>query len=52
MTKQTFTQKDYETLIKLITRYHETNDITASVDVTNLIIKGILTNKLVIKMVK
>lgn len=52
MTKQTFTQKDYETLIKMITRFHETSDITASVDATNLLIKGILTNKLVIKMVK
>lgn len=51
MSKSTFDQKDYEMLIKLIREYHETNSITASVDATQLIIKGILTNKLIIKMV-
>lgn len=50
MTKSTFTNKDYEKLLKLIQEYHETSSIVASVDATRLIIKGILTNKLVIKM--
>ena len=50
MTKSTFTKKDYEKLLKYIQEYHETNNITASVDATQLIIKGILTNKLIIKM--
>lgn len=50
MTKSTFTKKDYEKLLKLIQEYHETSSIVASVDATRLIIKGILTNKLVIKM--
>lgn len=50
MTKSTFTKKDYELLLKLIQDYHETNSITSSVDATQLIIKGILTNKLIIKM--
>lgn len=50
MTSATFTKKDYETLLKLIREFHETDSIVASVDATKLIIKGILTNKLVIKM--
>lgn len=50
MSKYTFDKKDYETLLKLIREYHETSSITASVDATQLIIKGILTNKLIIKM--
>lgn len=50
MTKSTFTKKDYEKLLKYIQEYHETNNITASIDATQLIIKGILTNKLIIKM--
>jgi hypothetical protein len=50
MTKSTFTKKDYDKLLKLIQEYHETSSIVASVDATRLIIKGILTNKLVIKM--
>jgi hypothetical protein len=51
MTKSTFTKKDYDKLLKLIQNYHETASITASVDATQLIIKGILTGKLVIKMI-
>ena len=51
MTKSTFTKKDYDKLLKLIQDYHETNSITSSVDATQLIIKGILTGKLVIKMI-
>lgn len=50
MTKSTFTKKDYELLLKYIQEYHETNSITSAVDATQLIIKGILTNKLIIKM--
>lgn len=50
MTSATFTKKDYETLLKLIREFHETDSIVASVDATKLIIKGILTNKLIIKM--
>lgn len=50
MTKSTFTKKDYDLLLKLIQDYHETNNITSSVDATQLIIKGILANKLIIKM--
>lgn len=50
MGKSTFTKKDYDTLLKCIREFSETNSITASVDATQLIIKGILTNKLIIKM--
>lgn len=50
MTSATFTKKDYEKLLKLIREFHETDSIVASVDATKLIIKGILTNKLIIKM--
>lgn len=52
MTKSTFTKKDYDNLLKFIQDYHETSSITSSIDATQLIIKGILTGKLVIKMVK
>lgn len=52
MTKSTFTKKDYDNLLKLIQDYHETASITSSVDATQLIIKGIITGKLVIKIVK
>ena len=52
MTKSTFTKKDYDNLLKYIQDYHETASITSSIDATQLIIKGILTGKLVIKMVK
>ena len=50
MSKSTFTKKDYDRLIKLIQEFHETNSLVAAVDATKLIIKGILTNKLIIKM--
>lgn len=50
MTKTTFTKKDYEKLLKLITHYHETASIPDATDAIQLIIKGILTNKLIIKM--
>lgn len=49
MTKTTFTQKDYDLLLKYIREYHETNSNTASVDATQLIIKGILTGKLTLQ---
>lgn len=52
MTKSTFTQKDYDLLLKLIREFHETNSITASVDATQLIIKGVLTGKLVLTLRK
>ena len=48
MTKSTFTKKDYDNLLKVIQDYHETSNITSSVDATQLIIKGILTGKLII----
>lgn len=51
MTKSTFTKKDYDKLLKLIQNYHETSSITSAVDAVQLIIKGILTGKLVIKLV-
>ena len=50
MTRSTFTKKDYEKLLKLITSYHETCSIPDATDAMQLIIKGILTNKLIIKM--
>ena len=52
MTKSTFTAKDYDQLLKYIREYHETSSITASVDATQLIIKGILTGKLVLQFRK
>ena len=52
MTKSVFTQKDYELLLKNIRAYHETNSIVASVDATQLIIKGILTGKLTLQFHK
>lgn len=51
MTSKTFTKKDYEMLLKKIKEYGETSSIKASTDATTLIIKGILTNRLIIKMV-
>ena len=50
MSKSTFDKKDYEMLLRYIREYHETRSITACVDAVQLIIKGILTNKLIIKM--
>lgn len=50
MTKSTFTKTDYDKLLKSIQKYHETNDLTYSVTVVELIIKGILTHKLEMKL--
>ena len=50
MTRSTFTKKDYEKLLNHITKYHETCSIPDATDAMQLIIKGILTNKLIIKM--
>lgn len=50
MTKSTFTKTDYDKLLKSIQKYHETNDLTHSVTVVELIIKGILTHKLELKL--
>lgn len=52
MTSKKFTKKDYDNLLKAIQNYHEKQDLTASVDACELIIKGILTGNLIIKMVK
>ena len=52
MTSKKFTKKDYDNLLKAIQNYHLRQDITASVEVCELIIKGILTGNLVIKIVK
>ena len=50
MNKTTFNQKDYDQLLNLITDYHETNAIISAVDAMELIIKGILTGRLSIKL--
>lgn len=48
--KTTFNQKDYDQLLELIRNYHETNAIVSAVDAMELIIKGILTGRLSIKL--
>lgn len=50
MSKNTFSQKDYDQLLNLITNYHETSAIVSAVDAMELIIKGILTGRLSIKL--
>lgn len=50
MNKTTFNQKDYDQLLELIRNYHETNAIVSAVDAVELIIKGILTGRLSIKL--
>lgn len=50
MTKGTFTQKDYDRLLKEIRNFHETNAIVSAVYAVKLIIKGILTHKLELKL--
>lgn len=49
MAKGIFTKRDYERLLDLIRKYHETNSIASATDAMRLIIKGILTGKLTIK---
>lgn len=50
MSKNTFSQKDYDQLLNLISNYHETSAIVSAVDAMELIIKGILTGRLSIKL--
>ena len=50
MNKTTFNQKDYDQLLELIRNYHETNALVSAVDAMELIIKGILTGRLSIKL--
>lgn len=50
MNKTTFNQKDYDQLLELIRNYHDTNAIVSAVDAVELIIKGILTGRLSIKL--
>ena len=50
MTKSTFTKTDYDKLLKSIQKYRERDDLTHSVTAVELIIKGILTHKLELKL--
>jgi len=52
MKKNNFSDKDYDKLLKCINNYHVNNDITASVEVCDLLIRGIVSGKLIIKMIK
>ena len=51
MTKKEFTKKDYDNLLKALQDYHQNQDLMASIEVCELLIKGILTSRLVIKLV-
>ena len=50
MTKSTFSKSDYDRLLKEIQNYHATCSITSALDAVQLIIKGILTHKLELKL--
>ena len=51
MASKKFTKKDYDNIEKQLIKYNQDNDMDAAIKVCDLLIKGIVSGKLLINMV-